>query len=249
MRIRAAMTGLLCMGFSLALLGSDAKAAFSTETYTFDANNGKGIPLTQTNFGPDTPAIAAVNPFVVPLFNQSLGELQRVDIQLTYQFQNTLTLVFTNPSTITVNASGSMSLLDPHGNNFLPGSLQPSFTATGVATASPSDMFTKTVNLPTTTKAATTGTGYTDNATLAEFKGAGTISLRAFATAVSDFSSSGGNGGGISNTYASVSLKVIYSYIPSVPEPSSLVLTGLGGLGLIGAYRVRSRRDASATAN
>ncbi len=81
---------------------------------------------------------------------------------------------------------------------------------------------------------------------LAEFIGKGRIDLGDTAVANSSFYSDSGNGGGIVRTSASATVTIQYVYTAtvgpqSIPEPSSLVLLGLGtGLVFLAARRRRS---------
>jgi hypothetical protein len=72
-----------------------------------------------------------------------------------------------------------------------------------------------------------------------KFVGSGTISSPFTAAGISSFTSSSGNGGGGVMTEAGVTMTVRYV---TVPEPTTLVLLGLGGVSLL---FVRLRRQAA----
>jgi hypothetical protein len=120
------------------------------------------------------------------------------------------------------------------------------FTNSQTLVATPADVFQKFVTLPTQSFSGTHSSpagGYTDPTTLARFNGSGTIQLPVFATAKSAFSTSSGNGFGSSYTAALATISVFYHYtLVPVPEPSSMALMGIGGMGLILACRHRLRR-------
>ena len=74
-----------------------------------------------------------------------------------------------------------------------------------------------------------------------QFIGMGLVDIPVSSVANSSFYSSSGNGGGFVRTSASATVTVQYLYTPSIiPEPSGLILLGLGaGLGLLAAGRTR----------
>lgn len=239
MRGPAVVTGLLSVGLILALSGSRVEAGYQVQTQVFS------IPLTQTNYSPGTPAVAAYDPFQVQKFDTQQGNLQLIGIGvgMSYEVQNTISLTFENTSTINVNATGSIHLIGPNGSDLVNPA---TFQNTANLAPLPSDVFAKTVNLPTKVITGLSQQGYVDTATINQFSGTGTVALPVIATAQSSFSSSSGNGFGGSTTLAGVTLTLQYFFV-AVPEPTSLVLTGLGGAGLLlAASRSRGRRRTDA---
>ena len=232
MSIRSAILSIFGAGLVLCLASSPSRADVLTQTFS--------LPLTQTNWDTTTTFASGSNPFVVQEFNGAAhplngapSTLQSVTLTMDYEFDNTLKATHYNPSTITVDASGTISLSVPNVTT-LTGSFQNSGSDTAVA----GDTFPKIDNVNhkvvTGSKVAT----YADSGTLSQFTGTGTISVPAIAIATSSFSSSSGNGFGGSRTLAAVTLTVTYTY---VPEPGSFVLMGMGGLGLLVVKYRRSR--------
>lgn len=246
MRHRAVFNGLLSVGLAFFALAPIARADFVTAAQTGT------IPLTLTDWSPTTTSLAGKNPFQIQQFNAAAYQaaapagktvqLTGVGISLTYQFQNTISMRFDNVSTITVNASGEMHLgLAGTGITDLVG--KPTFASSASKTSTGTDVFPKFLTLPTTVVNHTSNMGYTaaNPTVLAAFTGTGIASLPVVATATSSFSTSSGNGKGTSDTSALASISVVYFY-QYVPEPSSMALTGLGGIGLVLAYRKRGNR-------
>jgi hypothetical protein len=251
MQQRTWMLGMLVVGLVLVQGGATARADYTTAPQTFT------IPLTKTNWTPTTSTLTSVDPLVVPKFDPTdpslvhpSGQtpiLTQVDLTVTYTFENTLTMRFDNPATITVSASGTMNLFQPDGTTNLV--TPPTFTNSSTQTATVSDVFSKFVTLPTQTTTGTVPQSYKstgtpqDQATLNQFLYNGSngkfINLPVTASAQSTFTTNSGNGFGSSVTLAGATITVVYHYL--VPEPSSLVLTGLGMMGLGTIVVKRSR--------
>ncbi|MFO0954380.1 MAG: choice-of-anchor E domain-containing protein [Isosphaeraceae bacterium] len=243
--------GLLCMASLLLVGGSPARAEFTVTV------KSAAIPTTQTDWGPTSSSLSGLNPLQLTQFDASkyavggqTAVLKSVDVKLDYQFDNRLALTFVNLSTITVTATGSINLFLPDGTTKLVPTA--TFANTGSLRVDPAGMLMKTVYLPNP-PAFTSYTGsqtqtYTDAATLAMFTGKSTIGLPAVASATSKFTTDSGNGFGSSLTFASVVASLVYHY-DLVPEPSSIVLTGLGVSGLLGFFRFRSRKASTKSAD
>jgi len=188
-----------------------------------------------------------VNPFQIvkfdPVLNGQNGQnavLTSVQLKLDYEFDNTPSIRFDNASTITVVTTGSMKLTLPDNQTSLV--VTPTFTNSASQTATPSDVFSKFVTLPTYQKIGAVSATISDPTTLSQFIGTvgAKIGLPVFATARSTFDSSSGNGFGSARTEGSARITVIYSFA-LVPEPSSVVLMGLGLTGVAAAAYRRSR--------
>jgi hypothetical protein len=246
MQQRTLMQGMLVVGLVLVQGAATARADF-TQTFT--------IPLTKTNWDPTTfsSSTPPVDPLIVQKFDPNSpiqvpephpGQtpiLTQVDLTVTYTFENTLSMRFDNPSTITVSASGTMNVFQPDGTTNLV--TPPTFTNSTTQTATVSDVFSKYVTLPIQTTTGTVSQSHLDQATLSQFLYNGSngkfINLPVTASAQSTFSTNSGNGFGSSVTLAGATITVVYHYL--VPEPSSLVLTGLGVMGLGTIVVKRSR--------
>jgi hypothetical protein len=167
-----------------------------------------------------------------PMFNSALGTLIQVDIALSGAMQTTLTVQ--NAPDAGGASSGwaktelQMSVQDP-GANFAPPQIDmysPQFNFTSLA---PGD----TVVSGLLTKSATGSEISTLAAVLAEFNGPGTIVLPASTYTQSVISYNGGNANAQQATSGSLTGTVTYHYIPT-PEPGTLVLLGVAGIGLLG---------------
>lgn len=241
---------LLGVGFALLAAAAPVRADFLTVS-------SASIPLTQTNWTPSTTSLAGVNPLQLDQLGTALAkagvvigpgqsaQLQKVDLTLDYRFDNTLQIRFDNLSTIGVNASGSMQVF--LGSGITPTSGQApivtpaTFTNSASLSSSPSDIFSKYVTLPTKSFTGTQTASISDQTTLNKFLGNGKVSLPAFVSATSAFTTTSANGFGSSVTYASAGINVVYTYA-IVPEPTSFVLCGIGVAALLGTIGSRSRR-------
>jgi hypothetical protein len=255
MRPATFLPGLLLAGLALSASAPPARAGLDIRTQTVTTTP---IPLTKTDWNDSTASLAGKNPFVLPQFNPadhtaegppgSKVMLLAVAFELTYQFQNTLTMQFTNVSTITVTASGIMHLNLPGVINDLVGA--PTFANSGSRTSKSTDTFPENVVLGPQITSGDSKMAYfwntSPNVTNA-FTGTGVIKLPVIATATSDFTTSSGNGRGTSDTFALASINVIYFYT-FVPEPSSVVLTALGGTALAACYQRRRARSSARAA-
>jgi len=204
----------------------------------FDPGTNASVPFTiptlaYTQFDPNTHMV-----------NGMPGKLVGVELSMDYKFENTISLRFDNLSTLRVDVTGLMDLTLPTGTELkadfpgptappVPGNPTPNagqfLNTSGDITLNPGNMLSKTVNLPKTTITGSitspAGTGFTDAAMLAKFTGTSTVTLPILAQAKSNFFSSSGNGFGSSTTLASAVVSIRFIF---VPEPASVVLTGLG---------------------
>ena len=233
MRVRSLTFGLLGLGIALTV----SSTALANYTYT-ETIGGQGF---QTNWGPGTSGLPGANPFVIPQFTpggvNAGSALKEVDVTMTYHFQNALTMTFVNSSTLTLSYQDRVNVTTPDGNST---NLSFSHDSGNISVSYPSANMVLTHGQwsRTDTFSASKSVTYTDASHLAMFTGSQTVSLPAVATGSSSFSTSSGNGSGSVSTMAWVTLTVTYV----TPEPSSLVLAGLGAGGLYLATRGRSLR-------
>ena len=238
MRMRTTVFGLL--GLAIALTSNQPRA---WADFTLPPQD-QGFSFVQTDWGPSN---TSGNPLTFNKFNVPGATLTSVDLTFNWGFQNTITLSFGTPSTESVHASGGITLAKPNADitvNPVPGNfLFPTQTFSNVGAAT--GVAGQVISLPTQTFLSgnpnytpAQHTTLSSASDLAPFIGSGTVGFQVVATATSDFTSSSGNGAGTSVTYAEPDLQITYHY---VPEPSSVLLLGLGSGGLLLVYRQRRR--------
>ncbi len=239
------------------------------------ATNAKlNVASTQPNFAPGAPftppagSSAVLNdPFVIQQFDSAkisappgyVAVLAEVVISLKYEFDNGIQMAFISPSTSTVSAQGiiNLNIGTAAVTTLFPDVVgSPTFSTSKTLTYDPNAApnTPNTITTPSFTQAvaplvsSTSATAYFDSAHLAPFVGTGKVDLPVYATATSSYTNSSGNGGGGVITTASASLSVQYYYtFITVPEPSSVVLVGIGTLGM-GVVGFRNRRKVGTLA-
>jgi hypothetical protein len=228
--------------------------------------------LVPTNWGPGTSGVNS--PLSFQQFDPKFGDLLDITITLTTNIRNDFTLTFVQtpiPTTIFVATSATSDpsiLTDPEKRAMLTdGPTVTLFAPNGTtqlfgppATTHPVDFFQLTETsgtwsslLPATdpkfippaiTQQSFSRTLTESNAPslFADFIGTGNVDLPVTAEAFSSIFSNSGNGGGGVLTKARAVVTIQYGF---VPEPSSIILLGLGtGLGCLGK-RIVSRRRTS----
>jgi hypothetical protein len=267
MRVRASGFGLFCVAM-LFLGGSDAVAAVNPIVTT--PLQSQSIAPTIPNWGPTTPSLQGKDPLVFSQFDPSLGQLQSVNVTMSYNTSEVVNMNFVTASTITLRSAsaatpnqGAMVVLNgPIPNTNLitasapvfsytktygsPGQALPQAFSNDPTKVQPGSPFFLTPdgqpNNLTSTFSGSQSVTISDANQLALFTGTGTVGLPVFAAAGSSFTTTSGNGSGSIITRAGVTVTLSYTYV--VPEPSSVALLGLGGGGILLAGRIRRRRVA-----
>jgi hypothetical protein len=233
----------------LAALAAAVPSFLYASTLTYDSTTS--IPLTPTEWasGAGTPA---VNDLTFKQFDPTLGTLDSV--VLTYSGSMTTTITVTNisgflgsPATSsgTVATQSVVSIQDSGGDLMNPLSqlaiLSPpqSYALAGTPNGN-TQVFTE----PETS--LSDSFTYLAPAVLADFTGSGTIQLAASTSTGIVYNNTGGATFPSQISSAALGGTIIYTYTPTVPEPSALALVGVGFAGLMGfVWRSRRRRRKS----
>ena len=219
------------------------------------------LPVTTTNFNTDQ---SALSPLVFQQFDNKGGTLQldEVDLALHAKITSTFGITFVTPSTVTATVGTNdpsrpgpaVTLLEPDGKTPLvtaapstPGGLVKSVTwdGTGGKTFG-ADQTGKYFLAPAVTEASNS-LRLTSPADLALFTGLGKVKLPVAGQAKATFHSTSGNFNGQVSTVGTADATVVYKYhekTPApevVPEPSALILWGIGGVSLLAGLRRRRR--------
>ena len=154
-------------------------------------------------------------------FNSGLGTLQNIVLNVSYNAQQSATMTFTTPSTITLTSSLFMSV-DGLGQSF------------------PDQVYQKTSNVLGLYNAGSNNLTASMSRTLFMvdgFIGNGIINLPAYTVTNSTFYSTSANGGSSILTYEGVNAQLVYQYVPVVvPEPSSCLLI-IGGISILSLFK------------
>jgi hypothetical protein len=174
--------------------------------------------------------------FSVQKFNSSLGTLTSVTLTLVENtdykwqlFNNSL-----NQATFTVSAETDLTLTLPGILGTLNASVSYPSTAFSVAASSSQSVDSGWLS-GADSVLLTPASG-----DLSAFVGTGNLSLSASTATEDATTGTGGNRGYFLSTQTGAILEVTYNYTP-VPEPSSLALLGLGGMGVMAMLRRKSR--------
>ena len=254
-------------------LGLAALAAWATPAAADLITQSASLPLTTTDFTPD--GKIAGNPLVFQQFDTEGGSRQLDAITLTVhaKIQNDYGMKFTTPATITNTvATGKPESPGPVITVYQPNGKTPLLSAQAPNDAS---LMTRSVaygfkagetsgrefssSLPASSPYYIAPTVFDQSQTLkltapadlALFSGKGKLSLPVGASAYSKFTTSSGNGFGSISTKGSADVTVLYQWHPTlpapqtVPEPTAMVLWGLGATALGWRVRARTRRTAA----
>ena len=169
-----------------------------------------------------------------PKFDSSLGTLTSVELDLSGHFATVITVtnIGTGPSTGTAKTEVAVTVQDGGGNLSVPE--LDLFSSNYVFTDLPAG---QSVDSGTINKSGGSSDVYTQSAVLAAFTGPGTIVLSASTYTQSWIAYSGGNSLATQVTSADLTGSVRYTYVP-VPEPSAILLLGIGALGLLCGTRL-----------
>ena len=268
MRIQARVRSVLsAAAVAAALAPSAGRAGIITQ------NASLPLTTTNFDSSATSPTGASVSPIVFQQFDTegNTRQLNSVTLSFSASITNDFSMHFSNAATIidTVGTGNSttpgpsVTLYQPDGVHPLitasapndPSFLTRSVTWSPTSGLSPdfsSSLSASSPNYiaPATTTASNT-LSLTNPADLALFTGAGSVSLRATGSAVSGYTSNSGNGFGSVSTMASANVTITYNWAPLnqspegiTPEPSAMLLWGIGGCTLLAAHQFRRRKGA-----
>lgn len=232
-RIGPALAGVALLALAS---GARARGDFATETYSASTLE------TRTNFGTGTSKAPLA--LSLPKFDPSLGVLERAELTFTGSITSQATMTFTvENTTLAANVRDArVTAVDPFGRE-LAVTLDLNFSHT--VGPNPDGPLPLTIGLPSKSAsgfAAGASPGnplvYSGDA-LDFFTGTGSFDLPVSAFALATTSSSTSNGRVRVITTALGTASITYHFRP-VPEPSGLVLAGLG-MGLVWVARRRAR--------
>ena len=173
-------------------------------------------------------------------FNPSLGTLTAVELAFSGGLQTQLTVTNNSDSALSGNATTEVQItVQDAGSNLTAPELSIYSTAYSYSLGAGDN-----TTSPVLTGSDSSDNTYTLGAVLSEFTGLGTISLPASTFTQTLLANTGGNTAASQATDANLTGTVTYTYTPVVtPEPSCVVLLGIGAFGLL-AFAWRRRRTA-----
>jgi hypothetical protein len=223
----------------------------ATQTNWGAGTGGITDPLSFTQFNPSLGTLNAIDiTLTETIHNDFTLVFQPTQVPTTLYLATTAT---TDPSMLAVPSKvdqltdgATVTLFGPHGSSTIFGAPGASIPVDVVTMTESSGTFSSTLPVTdphfippnnVTLSLSTTLDPSSSSSLFSEFSGTGSVDLPISATAFSSFYSDTGNGSGMVATTASAIVTVQYKYTPiinSVPEPSGLILLGLGiGLGIL----------------
>lgn len=223
----------------------------ATPTNWGPGTTGITNPLVFTQFNQSLGTLTAIDITLnLTIHNDFLLVFQPTQVPTTLYIATTSTTdpsVLANPSQVSQLTDGpTVTLFGPNGSTQIFGAPGTSIPVDVVSMTEPSGTFSSM--LPDTSpnfippnnvglSLSTTLDSSNAASLLSQFVGTGNVDLPITAMAFSSFYSNSGNGSGEVLTTASATVTLQYQYQPiitSIPEPSSLILLGLGmSLGLL----------------
>jgi hypothetical protein len=221
----AGKASVLFLSFSVLVLMAftTAHAATLTESFTTSTPISSSTPTDWSNY------------LSFAQFNPALGTLTSVELDLSASMGTYITVenFGAAPSSGTASTQIAVHVEDP--GNYLASATQMTYYSAGFG-------FSGLTQYNTAASGLLTGTGtssnvYTLAGLLAEFTGAGAISLTASTNTSTNLNYTGGFAAANQATNAGLTGDVVYTYNAPVPLPSALILMGPGLFGLVGLRR------------
>jgi PEP-CTERM motif len=207
----------------------------------------RSAPLADTDWSLKTPLDQNGNPTPFDKFVPSNDSaLKSVVINVEWRADSTFNMKFTTASTITVTATGSLTILGPDGLPLPMTVPDPLFTNSQSVT----ELSIASVPFATKTFTGSTQIVLSDPASLALFTSQGandlTFTIPMMAAAQSSFMTTSGNGFGQAFTKMSATISIQYNedvrvQNEEVPEPGTLILLGSGGATCLLVCLIRRR--------